>query len=79
MTQADSVHSTPPTNTSAFRDLESTVCDLARLAELSMLTAIHYAQDPKDEKALSHAVLLSEILHEKVQALKAAFYAACEE
>jgi hypothetical protein len=81
MTKADSVHSTPPTNTSAdtpvltFHDLEPRICDLDRLTEI----ALHLDCDVinnSDAREAELVVLMMQIVRRETQQLKSDFYVA---
>jgi hypothetical protein len=75
MTKAKRVHSTPPTNTPSYSDLEPDICDLLRLCEMTRELNLEWLQDPTDERHGAHATLMSDILCEKMLAFKSRYYA----
>jgi hypothetical protein len=80
MIQADSVLSTPPTNTSAIYGLEPDVCDLDRLTEIAEDLVRAYMNselvEPQRERQGELALCMLGILREKMQTLKKDYYAA---
>jgi hypothetical protein len=62
------------TSLGAFRDLEPDICDLVRLCEMTDNLNHEWLEN---EESGPHAVLMSEILLERAQALKKKYYEAC--
>jgi hypothetical protein len=60
---------------SAFQDLEPAICDLVRLAEIALDLSL-VAINESDSRGASHAAMMTEIVRERAEQLKADYYAA---
>jgi hypothetical protein len=60
---------------SAFHDLEPAICDLVRFAEIAFDLSL-VAINESDSRGASHTAMMTEIVRERAEQLKADYYAA---